>query len=218
MQENGPFRNIETEDDLTLSSMSNSQMSATTTTVNFTSTQAGQLEVNDKVEAKSAAVKMNVDGMEATTNMKVTNIVSAALGVGIGVLHYNTSTNEIRMSTTSIYTLQVEHTGESRLQDIVVRETDSSGTILLNVTTFSGEDDLENAVHNMGTIPGTTATSLHVLITLKGSATLNGDPVCTSQTGGVSNATLSSGSLASGFIFTNFKAGATYRFVFTVQE
>ncbi len=216
MQENGPFRNIETQDDLTLSSMSSSQMSATTTTVNFTSDQGGQLEVNDKVEAKAAAVKMNADGMEATTNMKVTNIASAALGVGINVLHYNTSTKEIKMSTTSSFTLQIEHEGESRIVNCVIRETSSSGTILFQETAFGG-DGLAEGVFTLGTILGTTATSLFIIINLKGDSSLDGDPTCVSQSIGVSNATLVSGDLANGFIFNNFRAGITYRFVFTVE-
>ena len=58
------------------------------------------LEINTKVEVKTNALKLNSSGIEADSGgLKISNIRGVAHGLGVGVMHFNTSTNEITYST-----------------------------------------------------------------------------------------------------------------------
>lgn len=87
------------EPSATLSELTSEQVTSDSDSVTLTSPSGGSLEINSTVEVKAGVLKLNASGMEATTNFKVANIQGVAHGLGVGVLHYNTSTNVITYST-----------------------------------------------------------------------------------------------------------------------
>tara|TARA_E500000318_G_scaffold48328_1_gene45487 strand:- start:219 stop:536 length:318 start_codon:yes stop_codon:yes gene_type:complete len=84
----------------TIGDLTNSQVTSTSSTLNITSGGGAALEINTKVEVKTNALKLNSSGIEADSGgLKISNIRGVAHGLGVGVMHFNTSTNEITYST-----------------------------------------------------------------------------------------------------------------------
>ena len=98
--QNIPYETMNYEESLTVEGLSNDKITLGTDTITLTSGGGASLEVGTTIEALSGAIKLNSSGLQAhSSGLFCTNIRGIAHGLGAGVMHYNTGTNEITYST-----------------------------------------------------------------------------------------------------------------------
>jgi hypothetical protein len=97
---NIPFESADYSEALSVEALSNNKIILGDNTIGFESGGGAILEVNTTIEAVAGAIKLNASGLQAhSSGLFCTNIRGVAHGLGAGVMHYNTGTNEITYST-----------------------------------------------------------------------------------------------------------------------
>jgi hypothetical protein len=97
---NLPFESMDYSEASSVEGLSNNKITLGTNTINLTSGGGAILEVNTTIEAVAGAIKLNASGLQAhSSGLFCANVRGVAHGLGVGVMHYNTGTNEITYST-----------------------------------------------------------------------------------------------------------------------
>jgi|TARA_S200002703_G_scaffold131934_2_gene119611 hypothetical protein len=97
---NIPFESMDYSETLSVEGISDNKIELGTNTITMTSGGGAILEVNTTIEAVAGAVKLNASGLQAhSSGLFCANVRGVAHGLGAGVMHYNTGTNEITYST-----------------------------------------------------------------------------------------------------------------------
>ena len=97
---NLPFESMDYSEASRVEGLSNNKITLGTNTIKLNSSGGAILEVNTTIEAVAGAVKLNASGLQAhSSGLFCANVRGVAHGLGAGVMHYNTGTNEITYST-----------------------------------------------------------------------------------------------------------------------
>jgi len=98
--DNIPFESMDHSETISVEGLSDNKITLGTNTINLTSGGGAILEVNTTIEAVAGAIKLNASGIEAhSSGLFCSNVRGVAHGIGAGIMHYNTGTNEITYST-----------------------------------------------------------------------------------------------------------------------